>query len=275
MKHKSYAKINLALDILGKEQNGYHIVQTILQRINFYDVIVIKPASHTTITFQGDEAPLINTKNNTITKALDCLRPTKSYDITVQKNIPLGAGLGGGSSNAATILSVLNQKEPKPVSKEKLIKCAQKIGVDVPFFLNGNTALGTHFGEKIESLPDYTLSHLHPVLVIPHIRINTKQHYQKILPDRCGHNQEKTQKLLKIIREKNTTKNILPLLHNDFETTNPKGFNDIKTALQKKGAQHVILCGSGSAVLALFNNPCDEATLSQALPNQRILNLHR
>ncbi|MBD3156680.1 4-(cytidine 5'-diphospho)-2-C-methyl-D-erythritol kinase [Candidatus Peregrinibacteria bacterium] len=275
MEHKSYAKVNLALDILDKEDKGYHHIQTVLQRISLHDVIEITPAPRTTITFHGDEAPLINTKHNTVTQALDLLRPTKTYDIVIHKHIPLGTGLGGGSSNAATILSVLNNHESSPLPQETLVEYGAKIGVDVPFFLYGPTALGTHYGERIQPLPDYTLQPFHPLLVIPHLRANTAQHYKKIMLDKCGHKTEKTQALLHALRKNDTSINIFSLLHNDFETIKPTGFVDIKNVLQENGAQCTLLCGSGSGVLALFNNPCDEASLSQALPNQRILNLHQ
>lgn len=275
MKHKSFAKVNLALDILGKEENGYHRVQTVLQQIALHDVIEIKPSKRTTITFHGDEAPLINTKNNTVTQALDLLQPNTTYDIVIHKHIPLGAGLGGGSSNAATILSVLNSHEPSPLSHEKIVEYGAKIGVDVPFFLHGKTALGTHYGERIQPLPDYTLQPFHPLLVIPNLRANTTQSYHKLQLDTCGRDKKKTKTLVNMLQKNDTSTDIFSLLHNDFETTNPRGFDTIKTTLQENGAQCVILCGSGSGVLALFNNPCDEAALSQALPNQRILSLHQ
>ena len=168
---KSHAKVNLALDILGKEENGYHLVQTILQKIPLTDEMCIREESEHSVTFEGEEAHLIDPKENTVTKALELLNSSKKYSVTVKKNIPLGAGLGGGSSNAATVLVAINQMAELGYSDEKLLELGAEIGVDVPFFVNsGTTALGDPFGEIITQLPDLQWKNLHKVLVIPHIR---------------------------------------------------------------------------------------------------------
>lgn len=268
---KSHAKVNLALDILGKEEDGYHLVQTILQKVSLSDDMCIREESENSVTFEGQEGHLIDPKENTVIKALEILKPNKKYSITVKKNIPLGAGLGGGSSNAATTLIAINHLEELGLSNEKLREIGSKIGVDVPFFINPGTAFGDHYGEKITQLPDLKWNHLYKVLVIPHIRKQTKLQYNMVDLSACGKDKNKTEKMLNILKSDNHEE-IFDLMHNDFETVSHEKFTEIKEHLK---ADYAVLCGSGTAVLGLSNSPFDLKELSQALPNQRILSLLR
>lgn len=268
----SHAKVNLALDILSREENGYHLVKTILQKISLHDEICIQKSSENSVVFNGKESQLIDPKNNTVTKALELLNPQKKYSVSVKKNIPLGAGLGGGSSNAATVLKAINEIEKLDLSDEKLQEIGSKIGVDVPFFINPGTALGKHYGEKITTLPDVKWQETKKILVIPNIRKQTKLMYNQIDLNLCGKSKDQTEKMIEAIKNGEP---IFDFMHNDFETVAHQGFSEIKEALQKNGADYVILCGSGTAVLGLSNNQFDLEELSQALPNQNILNLHQ
>lgn len=269
---KSHAKVNLALDILGREENGYHLVQTVLQKLSLADEICIREESENSVIFEGQEGHLINTKENTVTKAIESLKPSKNYSVTIKKNIPLGAGLGGGSSNAATVLKAINQMEELGFSNEKLRAIGSKIGVDVPFFIEAGTAFGTHYGEEITILPNLEWQEIKKILIVPHIRKRTSSMYNQLNLNVCGTNKNKTGKMIEALKN-NDAKTALNLMHNDFETVAHQGFDEIKDALKNNGAIHTILCGSGTAVLGLSNNSFDLKALSQALPNQRILSL--
>lgn len=281
----SYAKVNLALDITGKDENGYHTVQTILQEIPLIDDIefIQTPGSGKfKIKFRGDEAKLIDQKNNTVASAIKELSKQwkfkNDYEIIVDKKIPLGAGLGGGSSNAAEVIKTLNSLEIMTLTNEEMREISARIGMDVPFFIEGGSGYGIHYGEQVKVLEDlYKWSvwgDMYKLLVIPQLRKKTEQMYSKVDLNECGGNTGMTKEMLKGFEEKNS-EFIFENLHNDFEKYAGEGFKTIKNALTENGADHVMLCGSGTAVFALSKNPFDLKVLSEALPNQRILNLNR
>lgn len=261
---KSFAKINLALDILGKDKTGYHVLQTVFQQINLFDEIEISECKgEHKVKFIGEEAHLINPQDNTVLKALKLSGTEKKYKVTVKKNIPLGAGLGGGSSNAACVLNFLNAQEKAP-----------KISMDVAFFIKGGTAVGKHYGEEIETLPEIDFENINKILVIPQLRKSTKTMYQRVNLDLCGKNSNQTLQMTDAIKA-GDLETVLQNIHNDFEQFARAGFEEIKSKLIQNGAQQVLLCGSGTAVIAFSNNPFDLKLLSQELKHQRILDLNR
>jgi len=285
MNKYAFAKVNLALDILGKDKTGYHNVQTVMQQIPVMDELIISQEQGEgkfNVRFRGEEAKLIDPQNNTVVAAIQALNKNWSfkhdYDIIVDKIIPLGAGLGGGSSDCAAIIVALNEIEKMELSTDEMRKIGADIGVDVPFFIENETALGTNYGEVIEVLPKLTSmsgwADKYKLLVIPQMRKSTEQMYAKVDLDKCGLHKDKTEKIIASIKA-NSSKDVFDNLHNDFENFANTGFVEIKAKLTQNGAEHVILCGSGTAIFALSNNPFDLKVLSQALPNQRILNLNR
>ena len=174
-KLKSFAKINLGLEIVGKREDGYHNLKTIFQTINLFDTIEIKENKSGKISLNGDDHSVEWNKKNTIFKAFDAIYRAhnihKGFDIFVKKKIPPGSGLGGGSSNAAVTLLFLNEYFNLKLNFNELIKISQKIGADVPFFLLGGTVLGEGIGEKITLMDD--LNEQLIGLVIPEIKVST------------------------------------------------------------------------------------------------------
>jgi len=253
---KSYAKVNLALDILGQDKNGYHFIKTILQKIPLYDEISIEESTKNSVIFEGEEANLINPKKNTITSVIKQLKLLKKYKIIIKKNIPIGAGLGGGSSNAGTILRALNKIENLGFSSDKLREIGSNIGIDVPFFIEPGTALGEHYGEKITILPNIKLESFYKILIIPKERKKTKNMYKNLDLSLCGKQINKTNKMIEEIKSGNFNKTS-ELMHNDFGKT-PK---------------NQVLCGSGTAIFTISNNPFDLKELSQESPSRHILSL--
>ena len=159
---------------------------------------------------------------------------------------------------------------------DELRTLGAKIGNDVPFFIEGGTAIGSHFGEKIHKLPPLSdlsgWNEKYKIIVVPNLRKSTKDMYGKINLTTCGKNKEKTAKLVEAI-EKFNTDDVIKNMSNDFENFAETGFTEIKDALTKNGAEKVLLCGSGTAVFAISNNQFDLKALSQALPHQHILSL--
>ena len=136
--YKSYAKINRFLNVLDKREDNYHNIQSLFQLINFYDVITFKKRNDNKIIIKSNNRNL--EKENIIYDVISLIKDESSckefgLDIAIQKNIPLGSGLGGGSSNAATTFLAVNDIFKIGMTKEKLLKLASKIGSDVPFFL--------------------------------------------------------------------------------------------------------------------------------------------
>jgi 4-diphosphocytidyl-2-C-methyl-D-erythritol kinase len=282
MKYRAFAKINLALDIIKRDVTRYHVIRTVLQEIPLFDEIEIVPLEKEggdfLLHFEGDEAHIIDPLDNTVEKVfrlmLKQFKFKNSYKIVVHKNIPLGSGLGGGSSDAATVLKALNELENLKLSNDDLRKISTKISMDVPFFIEGGTALGTHFGETIKLLPPLNLSQIHKLLIIPKQRKNTADVYGKVDVSLTNKDSEKTDKLIQAIND-NDSENITKNMHNDFELFTDPTFSETKEALAKNNATKVILCGAGTAVFAISNNSFDLKALSQALPHQRILDLNQ
>lgn len=178
---KSPAKINIGLWITGKRFDGYHDIFTFMHTVDFYDTIYIKPSSVTTIkTSLFDKG--VEDENNIVYKALKEFENftglSENFDIFIDKNIPLGAGLGGGSSNAATVLKFLNEYFSNPLSEEDLFQLASKVGADVPFFLKGGLALAEGIGDKIT--PIINKEKLELFIVYPNVNSQTKLIYSKV-----------------------------------------------------------------------------------------------
>lgn len=299
--YESPAKVNLALDILRKDENGYHQLKSVFQEIPFFDEIEIEITPINTdqsnkaptceVIFSGEDLHLINNKNNTVTKAFEefgKVFPIKnSYKIRINKMIPIAAGFGGGSGNAGTFLNVLydlevtktsseNPKEKPQNDQEKLIAIALRVGADVAFFLNGGTAIGTHYGEILEPLDDLNnldeWKSLHKILIISSIRANTKLMFKRLDLSKTAQHTDQTEKMIEAIKTKNIPE-VLKNMHNDFELITRSPFAHIQKTLAKTNKATSLLCGSGSSIIAFSNTPFDLEELSRELPHLRILNL--
>tara|TARA_B100001769_G_scaffold274756_1_gene274029 strand:+ start:318 stop:1151 length:834 start_codon:yes stop_codon:yes gene_type:complete len=178
LKLKSFAKINLFLEVIGKYENNFHIISSVVSRINLYDEISIRKNKELTISFKGQFGPLV--ENNNINLLFETLIQEKLIDdpgfiIEIDKNIPVGSGLGGGSSNVATILNFLEENEY--IKKEKKILISRKIGSDIEFFFKENPALISGKGE-VESRFKI-LSDEFVLLIYPQKMLSTKDVYSQ------------------------------------------------------------------------------------------------
>lgn len=215
IKRRSSAKINLTLDILGRDPNGYHRLQTIYHEVpELFDEFTFEP--HDTLELVCDHPEVPCDGSNLILRAALLLQtPTqpKGARITLQKNIPLQSGLGGASSNAATTLLALNELWDLHLSQSELLTLAAQLGMDVPFFIIGGTALGEHYGEQLTPLPPLNL----PVKIIPtNIKVSTKDAYAALDLSECGHHTSDTDQLIQLLKNQQKT-DPRPLFHNDFE----------------------------------------------------------
>ena len=252
MFYKAYAKINLCLDVLRKREDGYHELKMIMQTVSLYDEIDIEKADVISIECNKNDIPLNN--KNLAWKAADAFFGYTSIKsgckINLIKNIPDGAGLGGGSSNAATVLLALNDIYNTNLSNEELINIAVKIGADVPFFILKGTCLSEGIGEKLTKIKNNT----DPYILIhkPSFSISTKWAYENLkLDNKINYNVDK---IVENLKDKNYDfKDIFNYLE-DVSVSEYPQINDIKNKMKNYGATASLMSVSGSSVFGIFND---------------------
>jgi 4-diphosphocytidyl-2-C-methyl-D-erythritol kinase len=248
----AHAKINLHLRILGKRHNGYHELETIFQEVNLADRITMSESEGGNIILQIDNEKLPTTPDNLCFRAAKMLEEfagaQKGVDIVMQKKIPIGAGLGGGSSDAAATLVGLNQLWKLNLTVGELVPIAARLGADVPFFLCGGCQYARGIGEKLKRLP--ALKELYILLVVPSVRISTRWAFEQLNCDLTT--VWKSPKFSELCSEPV----MWELFENDFEDlvfhTHPE-VGRIKEELQTKGSLFASLSGSGSTVYGIFD----------------------
>lgn len=248
------AKINLTLEVLRRRPDGFHEIRSILQKIDLYDTFHIEAGEG--ITWQSD-MPGWSVQKSIVSKAAALLQDTagvkKGAAVKVEKKIPLMSGLGGDSSDAAAVLKGLNEFWHLKLSVEKLTELGAKLGSDVAFFLNGNTAFASGRGETIKPLPPPAQMWL--VLVQPDVPVETGKTgrmYSSLKPANFTDGSI-TRKLAETLSE---SKPFRPaMLFNAFEDVAFQDFT-IKhlyvEPLKKMGALHVHLCGSGPMLFTML-----------------------
>src|SRR5579883_571977 len=271
----AFAKVNLRLDVLARRADGYHELRTIFQSISLHDTLRIERSRKRGIELKiSGDASLASgsAEDNLVWKAADhlcrALRMPAAFRITLDKRIPVGRGLGGGSSNAAAALVGLLRLTKKKIASEKLMEVAAGLGADVPFFLFGGRALGTSRGDEIYPLPDGPRRAL--LVVSPRaIAVNTREAYGWL-------DRELT---------KNTGRSRLwsfcalcwspqeDHLSNDFEKVvfrrHPR-LARIHRDLLRGGAAEAALAGSGSAVFGVFQNPAQARRSARLFPEDQV-----
>jgi 4-diphosphocytidyl-2-C-methyl-D-erythritol kinase len=260
---RSFAKINLTLSVLGRRADGYHEIRTLFQSIDLCDELEIRHSDRLEISCA--ELPGLPQEENLIWKAAVSLAEKTGCrlgaSINVRKNIPVGAGLGGGSSNAAATLLGLCRFWGVKVPENDLFSLGAKLGSDVPFFLSGGTALGTGRGEKIEPLPDGPASWL--VVIFPGIHVSTAEAYRSLNLGLTSSSEVHT--IHRFYGQVRLTE-----IFNDFEASILPAYPPIleaKRFLQERGAVATLLSGSGSSVFGFFSN--EESAFAVARANAR------
>lgn len=257
------AKVNLFLAIQAREserdESGFHEIETVLARTNeLQDFIHIESAEPDTgINFQieyGKNMQNIDLADNSVLKAITLLEHEAdrkfSYKITLEKNIPLLAGLGGGASDAATVLLYLNEAEGLHLPHGHLMELAAKIGMDVPFFVSGcQVALGTHYGEQITPLPNLP-SDLQIQIHLTGKKISTKKAYADwdALQGIFASPPISSSAIIEAINSGDAA-GIIKNLHNDFQELNAPLISSWILKLQQPSSA-ILLAGSGGALVS-------------------------
>ena len=271
---KAYAKINLTLEVLGPRTDGYHEVRTILQTIDLSDTLRFTLAPRIRLECSSPE---VNTEDNLVLKAADTLRRTtgcdKGANMHLEKNIPIAAGLGGGSSDAAATLVGLNHLWGLGLSAGELRSVAAPLGSDVPFFLQGGTALGEGRGEELVELPPLSQSWM--VLLCPSTGFRpsnvgknqkTARLYSMLSPESYTDG-SRTRELVHSLRDGRFSQD---LLVNAFEGVAPLAFGHFEETRQhflEAGAGKVHLSGTGPAMYAFVSCKEEGEEVSKSLKN--------
>lgn len=247
-------KINLGLNVVSKRSDGYHNLETCFYPIPWTDVLEIIPSQKKLFEISGNSVPG-SSSDNLCVKAYQLLQrnfnlpPAGMY---LHKVIPSGAGLGGGSSNGAHALRLLNQVFDLALTPEELKTYALQLGSDCPFFIEDKPMLGSGRGEVLTEI-SISLSGKFFVIVKPGVHVSTTEAYRGVIPMRH-------QTGINDIIEKKPIEQWSQFLKNDFENSVfPKYpvIRDIKNMLYKQGALYASMSGSGSAVFGIFEDPID------------------
>jgi 4-diphosphocytidyl-2-C-methyl-D-erythritol kinase len=251
---KSYGKINLALDILYKRSDNYHEIKSVMQRIDIFDRLIFKEQEEG-ITIEVDNPDVPVDEQNIVYKVYKALKPLSQYKkgiyINIEKNIPVAAGLAGGSSNGAITLKVLNDLWDLNLSQEKLMEIGAKIGADIPFCLMGGTALAEGIGEKLTPLTPIVDKWI--LLCNPGIKVSTSYAYSLIDTSKESYNLDA---LINSI-EKDDINGISKNLRNKMEEPIIREYpiiQEIKDIMDDCGSLGSLMSGSGPTVFGIFDN---------------------
>jgi 4-diphosphocytidyl-2-C-methyl-D-erythritol kinase len=249
---RALAKINLDLRVLGKRPDGFHELRTVFQTISLADTLEIAytPARQTAISLVDHLRIADNLVTRAARLAMDAMRATGQIEMRLTKRIPMGAGLGGGSSDAAAVLLALPALAGRDLDLPKLSALAEQLGSDVAFFLLGGTAVGIGRGSELFPLPDAPARQ--GILVAPGIHVDTARAYRDLSPRLTTELQQN-----KMVSFQSITWDTgsLASIRNDFETVvfeQHRKLATLKKRLVRAGATAALMTGSGSALFGLF-----------------------
>jgi len=247
---ESFGKINLGLYVLERLPTGYHQVETGFAFIEWSDRFEVRPAEAYELSVKNADLPTGG--SNLITKAYDAFETyvglKQHYHFTVSKQIPAGAGLGGGSSNAALTFRMLNKMEEAALSDSEIVDLCHDLGADIPFFVYGKTGIGSGIGNEIEEVdiqPDAWI-----VTIFPGFESSTAEAYQNCIP-----NPEPDFSIKGVLTEE-PLEQWQYLLQNDLEQAvipRHQMIGNIKDQLLDFGADYAAMSGSGSSVFGIFD----------------------
>ena len=277
---KAYAKINLGLDVVRRRLDGYHEVKMIMQTISLHDELRFEETGGKEIILVSNDNPLLpeDAKDNLIYKAAECIRREYGIDrgvkITLQKNIPIAAGMAGGSTDAAAVFHGLNELWQLSMSREKMQELSVKLGADIPYCIMGGTALSEGIGEILTPLP--APPHAYILIAKPNISVSTKEVYKALKADQIGHHPD-IDGMLECIR-RGELRGVAERMENVLESVTAPAYpviGELEKAMKEAGALAAIMSGSGPTVFGIFDDEgkaaaCRE-TLGEKIPARLFL----
>lgn len=258
---RAFAKLNLYLDITGRRADGYHLLETVMRSISLHDIVtvVLKPGSGISVECRREDVPA--DRRNTAYRAAELfLQQTGNsvrVDISIEKHIPSGAGLGGGSADAAAVLVCMNTAFGEPLSADEMRDIAAQVGADVPFCLVGGTKLCRGIGEVISDIPG-DMSEKYYLVVKPEHSCPTGEAYRSYdqSPPAVHGGLERLCRAL--------SGDFAPEMYNVFQQLYAdERINSLCSLLTECGARGAVLTGSGSAVFGVFED-CNAAKAAAA-----------
>ncbi len=268
MKLKAYSKINLLLDITGIKKNGYHSLFTVMQSVGLYDTITVERNDSDEITVSCDTEGVPTDKSNIVYKCAEKffeyagIEKDRGIHIHIEKNVPFGAGMGGGSGDGAAVLVALNKLYGFNYPDKILCRIGVRVGADIPFCIVGGTALALDTGAVVAPLPD--IKDYYIVVVKPEESVSTKEAYAAVdAVEYMKHPKNNT--LLELLADGESDK-ALKYCANVFEQAfDIPGRVDVKDTFNKNGALAACMTGSGSAIYGIFDKEENAEKSAEAL----------
>jgi 4-diphosphocytidyl-2-C-methyl-D-erythritol kinase len=255
LKIKARAKINLSLDVVDKREDGYHELEMVMQQIDLYDVLTFKKSDDIIIACDNPYVP--NDERNIVHKIVEKVQTYKNIKkgltIHIEKNIPVSAGLGGGSTDAAATLVAYNRLYDLKLTREEMIDISKAIGADIPFFFYGGCCLAKGIGEKLTPIQGFNKGWL--VISKPNIGISTKEVYGD-LDYRLIVDHPETDQMIAAVNQDNIYQ-IAKYLSNVLEPVVFKRqiiVEKIKNKMSDYGALGALMSGSGPSVFGIFKD---------------------
>ena len=256
MKDKAYAKINISLDVVGKREDGYHLLKMIMQNIDLYDEITINKIK-SGIKIRCNKPFVPTDERNLAYKAAKLFMDTYNIKcgvfIDIVKNIPVSAGLAGGSTDCASVLKIMNKMFDINANEEELMNLGVKLGADVPYCIKGGTALCEGIGEKLTELKGFKDKIL--VLVKPPFSVSTKEVYKAFRLEKVKIHPQ-TEEIIYAMDNDNlnfVANNMKNLLEN-VTIRNNREIIEIKNSFRKLGAIGTMMSGSGPSTFGFFDD---------------------
>jgi 4-diphosphocytidyl-2-C-methyl-D-erythritol kinase len=251
------AKINLYLKVLSKRDDGYHQIETVFERISLADRLSVEKAKGST-AIVCDRPDVPTGPGSLMDRAIQLFRKEAGkdlhFDVKLEKNIPVGAGLGGGSSDAAALLRGMNELTGSPIEKDTLLRISGELGADIPFFMSDSRfAYGKGRGDIIQAV-DATLEMWH-VLITPPFEVRTKDVYDKVSAFSLT-NDKGIDRIFTAFLDRKDISAIAENLCNDLQAVTLRDFpalGQVFSELEKEGAKGVLLSGSGPTVFGIFS----------------------
>ena len=284
MKVKAFAKINLCLDVLRRKENGYHEVEMVMTNVDIFDVLEIKELEEKKILLKSYNTDLAMDESNLIYKAIALLQKetgkTFGVEVLLEKNIPMEAGMAGGSADAAATLKAVNELFKLGVSDERLLELGASLGADIPFCIMGGTVLASGIGEKLRRLSP--LPKMKLLIVKPKAGLSTKKVYESLDIDglnKAGFIHKDVGEMVSVIEsdeaDKTKIEKIAGRLDNILEEPSIRLLPliaDIKQKMLDNNCLGALMSGSGTAIFGIYENDEDMIKTKEILEKDDRIN---
>jgi 4-diphosphocytidyl-2-C-methyl-D-erythritol kinase len=269
------AKINLGLHVLSKRSDGFHDIETVMVAVEWHDQVSVRSSDN--LSFSASD-PVLSGNDNLCVRAAEALRNAAGVEtgaaIRLDKHLPFGAGLGGGSSDAAATLLLLNELWSLGLSDVRLESIAAELGSDVPFFIRSRATFATGRGEVLVELTEGDDPYAFPfelVIALPNERVSTAEAYSLVTPNRDGRPD------IPAVVLSNDLERWKNALINDFEgpiIARHPSIGAVKDSLMAAGAGYAAMSGSGSAVFGVFESSAEALAAAEAMRSQGLTTWH-